>query len=83
MFQEEPANSPRRRPNGQGEQRPLPGSEAQSRELIQGAARGLHGWSIVGEEARDAGMGRPWTNEHLPIGGERSLGKFKLGKGAL
>lgn len=42
----------------------------------------MYGWSIVGEEVRDVGMGRFWINEYLFIGGERSLGKFKLGKGA-
>lgn len=47
MFQEEPANSPRRRPNGQGEQRPLPAqrhkAESSSREL-QGARTAGASW---------------------------------------
>lgn len=63
-VQEEAANSQEKRPSGPGESRALPSSEARSRGLVQGIARGrcpARGSREQGVEGEARDTGERWT----------------------
>lgn len=84
--QEEPASSQKRRPSGQGDDAPLPSSEACSRGLVRelpGACTQLERHVMGGGRSQRCRLGtEPWSREHLPVARE-SLGDFKLREGTV